>query len=258
MEKRRGEPPLWQLRADHLFLLRAPASCAGCPPYRTGSALGWHVPLTSVGCRHHHGSTATARRSTSPGFQPVAFALDLIPPILDLGQERALVPSGDTAWGAWVSAAVGWILATTAISSLTRRLARSGPCPRRESRSAQRRPCAPDVHRSHLRQQVTAGQRLRRAVLRHLSRATRSPRRKAPPDTGGAFLVSPATPPRRRSSRIRPRAFARRGVSRRLRVPQGPRRAGGTASGPPAWSAMTRPGCTCAATPREAGRGTRS
>jgi hypothetical protein len=61
-------------------------------------------------------------QATGPGFQPVAFALDILLPILDLGQEKAFIPVGATQWIAWVGSLAGWIIATTAIASLTRRL----------------------------------------------------------------------------------------------------------------------------------------
>ncbi|MFD7291586.1 hypothetical protein [Streptomyces sp. NPDC059863] len=65
-------------------------------------------------------------RANGPGFQPVAFALDVILPILDRGQEKAFTPSDNTAWVAWASAIAGCLLATTVIAGLTRRLSRSG------------------------------------------------------------------------------------------------------------------------------------
>ena len=60
-----------------------------------------------------------------PSFQPVAYALDLILPILDLGQEKAFIPVGVTQWIAWASALTGWLLATAVIAGITRRLVRS-------------------------------------------------------------------------------------------------------------------------------------
>jgi hypothetical protein len=72
--------------------------------------------------------TATPPRPVQPahpGFQPVAYALDLILPILDLGQEKAFTPVGVTQWIAWASAIAGWLLATTVLAGITRRLVRS-------------------------------------------------------------------------------------------------------------------------------------
>ncbi|MFC8129655.1 hypothetical protein [Streptomyces sp. NPDC057302] len=94
--------------------------------YRPGRALIWLVTLTSVVSVIFTAVPPQPARTNSPAFQPVAYALDLILPVLDLGQEKAFVPSGDTAWVAWVSAVAGWLLATTVISGLTRRLSRSG------------------------------------------------------------------------------------------------------------------------------------
>ncbi|WP_424876949.1 hypothetical protein [Streptomyces sp. SLBN-8D4] len=53
------------------------------------------------------------------------FSLDLILPVLDLGQEKAFTPVDSTAWIAWISSLSGWLLGTTVITSLTRRLTRS-------------------------------------------------------------------------------------------------------------------------------------
>jgi hypothetical protein len=64
-------------------------------------------------------------QASHPRFQPVAYALDLIPPLLDVGQEKAFVPIGFTQWIAWASALAGWLLATAVIAGITRRLVRS-------------------------------------------------------------------------------------------------------------------------------------
>ncbi|MEV8021080.1 hypothetical protein AB0O76_33065 [Streptomyces sp. NPDC086554] len=94
--------------------------------YRPGRALGWLFALTALAAITFAAVPPRPVRANGPAFQPVAFALDVILPILDLGQEKAFTPTGNTAWVAWASAIAGWLLATTVIAGLTRRLSRSG------------------------------------------------------------------------------------------------------------------------------------
>ncbi|MEV6486842.1 hypothetical protein [Streptomyces sp. NPDC051576] len=94
--------------------------------YRPGRALVWLFALTTLVAIVFAAIPPQPVRTNGPAFQPVAFALDLILPVLDLGQEKAFTPSGNTAWVAWASAIAGWLLATTVIAGLTRRLSRSG------------------------------------------------------------------------------------------------------------------------------------
>ncbi|WOX09186.1 hypothetical protein [Streptomyces sp. N50] len=94
--------------------------------YRPSRALVWLFALTTLVAIVFAAVPPQPVRTDGPAFQPVAFALDVILPILDLGQERAFAPSGNTAWVAWAGAIAGWLLATTVIAGVTRRLSRSG------------------------------------------------------------------------------------------------------------------------------------
>lgn len=94
--------------------------------YRPGRALVSLFALTTLAATVFAAVPPQPVRTNGPVFQPVAFALDLILPVLDLGQEKAFMPSGATAWVAWASAIAGWLLTTTVIAGLTRRLARPG------------------------------------------------------------------------------------------------------------------------------------
>lgn len=94
--------------------------------YRPGRAFLSLLTLTSFVAVIFAAAPPRPTSSEGPDFQPVAFALDLILPVLDLGQEKAFIPSGSTSWVAWASAMAGWLLATTVIAGLTRRLSRSG------------------------------------------------------------------------------------------------------------------------------------
>ncbi|MDX3854153.1 hypothetical protein [Streptomyces sp. AK02-01A] len=112
--------------------LRAPARLWGYVEdatvgygYRPGRALMWLLALATVAAIVFSATPPRPAQSGGPAFQPVIFALDLILPILDLGQEKAFTPVGNTAWIAWLSSLSGWLLGTTVITSITRRLTRS-------------------------------------------------------------------------------------------------------------------------------------
>ncbi|WP_406398166.1 hypothetical protein [Streptomyces uncialis] len=93
--------------------------------YRPGRALISLFVLTSVVAALFAAVPPRPARPNGPAFQSFVFSLDLILPILDLGQEKAFVPTGNTSWVAWASTMAGWLLATTVIAGLTRRLSRS-------------------------------------------------------------------------------------------------------------------------------------
>ncbi|MEU9954592.1 hypothetical protein [Streptomyces sp. NPDC050982] len=92
--------------------------------YRPGRALLWLLALVSTAAIAFSAVPPQPAQSNGPSFQPVVFALDLILPVLDLGQEKAFTPVDSTAWIAWLSSLSGWLLGTTVITSLTRRLTR--------------------------------------------------------------------------------------------------------------------------------------
>ncbi|WP_405399561.1 hypothetical protein [Streptomyces microflavus] len=94
--------------------------------YRPGRALLSLLTLTSLISVIFAAVPPQPASSRGPDFQPTAYALDLILPVLDLGQEKAFIPTGSTSWVAWASAMAGWLLATTVIAGLTRRLSRTG------------------------------------------------------------------------------------------------------------------------------------
>ena len=94
--------------------------------YRPARALGWLVGLTAlVATLFYITPPLPVEPGKGPPFQPVAYALDLILPILDLGQEKSFVPVGATHWIALASSLAGWLLATAVIAGITRALTRS-------------------------------------------------------------------------------------------------------------------------------------
>ncbi|MEU6145934.1 hypothetical protein ABZ848_37030 [Streptomyces sp. NPDC047081] len=60
-----------------------------------------------------------------PRFQPVIYTLDLLLPLVDLGQERAYEPSGAMQWAGIVLIGTGWLLATTVAAGASRVLRRN-------------------------------------------------------------------------------------------------------------------------------------
>jgi hypothetical protein len=64
-----------------------------------------------------HGST--------PHFIPVIYTLDLLLPVVDLGQKHAFNPAGAEQWFSYVLIAAGWLLATTIAAGVARVLSRN-------------------------------------------------------------------------------------------------------------------------------------
>ncbi len=92
--------------------------------YRPIRALVWLLTLTAIVAVVFATDPPRPAQPNGPQFQPVVYAVDIILPILDMKQERAFVPAGGTQWVEWTSSLAGWLLATTAIAGLTRRLVR--------------------------------------------------------------------------------------------------------------------------------------
>jgi hypothetical protein len=63
--------------------------------------------------------------SSAAAFSPIAYALDVVLPILDLGQEKAYSAVSFGRIVVWIAILAGWILASTVIASVTRSVSRS-------------------------------------------------------------------------------------------------------------------------------------
>jgi hypothetical protein len=74
-------------------------------------AFGLHHPPPLAGVPH-------------PAFNPLIYTLDLVIPLVDLGQRSAYDPQGAQRWLAYLLIAVGWVFATTIASGLARVLRR--------------------------------------------------------------------------------------------------------------------------------------
>jgi hypothetical protein len=64
------------------------------------------------------------RADEAPHFNAVIYTLDLLLPIVDLGQERAFNPAGAQQWFSYFLIAAGWILATTIAAGVARIISR--------------------------------------------------------------------------------------------------------------------------------------
>lgn len=58
--------------------------------------------------------------ATGPHFNPVAYTLDLLLPVVDLGQKHAFNPTGAYQWFSYLLIAAGWILVTTIAAGIAR------------------------------------------------------------------------------------------------------------------------------------------
>jgi hypothetical protein len=54
-----------------------------------------------------------------PAFQPLAYALDALLPVVNLHQQDSWVPHGAAQWWAWGSILAGWMLTTAVVAALT-------------------------------------------------------------------------------------------------------------------------------------------
>ena len=61
----------------------------------------------------------------TPHFNAVIYTLDLLLPVIDLGQKHAFNPAGGEQWFSYVLIAAGWLLATTIAAGVARVLSRN-------------------------------------------------------------------------------------------------------------------------------------
>jgi hypothetical protein len=94
--------------------------------YRPRRAVLWLAALLLIGAVAF--GLAPPDRVATAGpvtFNSLAYALDLLLPVVSFGQEQAFEPRGGTQWLAYLLIASGWLLATTAAAGLTRTISRS-------------------------------------------------------------------------------------------------------------------------------------
>ncbi|MFD9307178.1 oxidoreductase [Streptomyces sp. NPDC060048] len=94
--------------------------------YRPGRAALWMTVLWAAGAVlfHLHGEPAPIKAEEHPAWNPSLYALDLLLPVIDLGQQDQWRLTGGWQWGVAGLVVVGWILATTVAAGASRLLRR--------------------------------------------------------------------------------------------------------------------------------------
>jgi len=87
-------------------------------------ALAWLLTTITTLAVYTDAHPAHPATPSAPSFNPVAYAIDVALPTLDLGQQKALIASGPGQWVNWAVALAGWILATTVVAAVSRTLTR--------------------------------------------------------------------------------------------------------------------------------------
>ncbi|WP_433382855.1 hypothetical protein ACQPZX_19760 [Actinoplanes sp. CA-142083] len=94
--------------------------------YRPGRAVAWLLALLLVGAVVFQADPPRAAEpAKAPAFTAVAYAADLILPVIDLGQQSQYVPRGWTVWVAYLLILAGLVFATTITAAAARRLRRT-------------------------------------------------------------------------------------------------------------------------------------
>ncbi|UBU17908.1 translocation/assembly module TamB domain-containing protein [Nonomuraea gerenzanensis] len=93
--------------------------------YKPWRAATWLAVLLAIGGAVYSASPPPPLKpGESPHYIPVVYALDLLLPIVDLGQQSAFNPAGVTQWLSYGLIVAGWILATTVVAGAARVLGR--------------------------------------------------------------------------------------------------------------------------------------
>jgi hypothetical protein len=90
--------------------------------YRTWLAALWLTGLLGLGTAifaRAHPAHLTATGTPTPAFHPVAYTLDVLIPIIDLGPQKAWTPTGSTLYWTWLLSTAGWVLTTAVVAGLT-------------------------------------------------------------------------------------------------------------------------------------------
>ncbi|MFI9649832.1 oxidoreductase [Streptomyces sp. NPDC052040] len=94
--------------------------------YRPGRAAVWMAVLwAAASIAFSHASHPPVDKDGHPPWNPSLFALDLLLPVIDLGQAGQWQLSGGWQWVSTAVILLGWILATTVAAGATRLLRRS-------------------------------------------------------------------------------------------------------------------------------------
>ncbi|HZU58501.1 MAG TPA: hypothetical protein VFA06_21675 [Actinocrinis sp.] len=93
--------------------------------YRPWRAVAWLAFLLAAGSIVYAVTPPPPLQGgAAPHFIPAIYTLDLLLPVVDLGQKHAFNPSGFGQWFSYVLIACGWVLATTIAAGVARVLSR--------------------------------------------------------------------------------------------------------------------------------------
>lgn len=92
--------------------------------YLPGRAAVWLLALFTVGTAFFW-THPPVRIQTGPQYNPLVYTLDVLLPVVNLGQEPAFTPVGTgEQWCTYLLVAAGWVLATAVATGITRTLTR--------------------------------------------------------------------------------------------------------------------------------------
>jgi hypothetical protein len=93
--------------------------------YRPARAAAWLAALLAIGSiTYTLAPPAPLNTTGAPHFNPVIYTLDLLLPVVDLGQKNAFNPAGAEQWLSYLLVAAGWVLVTTIAASAARIISR--------------------------------------------------------------------------------------------------------------------------------------
>lgn len=93
--------------------------------YQPWRAASWLLLLLLTGTIIFHAAPPPPQHGGGPHFNAVIYTLDLLLPIVNLGQKNAFNPAGAEQWLSYALMAAGWILATTIAAGVARVLRRA-------------------------------------------------------------------------------------------------------------------------------------
>ena len=88
--------------------------------YQPWLAALWFAVLLAAGSAIFAVGKTPPHTSGAPPFNPVIYTLDLLLPIISLGQKNYFNPTGLAQWLAYVLMAAGWLLASTIVTAIAR------------------------------------------------------------------------------------------------------------------------------------------
>ncbi|TDE30091.1 hypothetical protein [Actinomadura sp. 6K520] len=103
-------------------MLQEAAVAYGYQPWR--AVLWLALLVTAGGLVYGTHPPRPLKADEAPHFNPVVYTLDLLLPLVDLGQQRAFNPAGGYQWFSYALVAAGWILVTVIAAAVARVLSR--------------------------------------------------------------------------------------------------------------------------------------